>query len=141
MGMLLKRRIKGFTLIESSIVLIIFCLIFTIPTLRFNSFKEELELKNTSRIVKSVIETTTRKALLNHQTYSISYFKNSNQIYIRDGNNSQSIKINPKIKIEKLNKVDISDNGVIAPRTIMVKGKNKQETVKVQMTWGRMINE
>lgn len=139
--MLLKIRIKGFTLIESSIVLIIFCLIFTIPTLRFNSFKEELELKNTSRIVKSVIETTTRKALLNHQTYSISYFKNSNQIYIRDGNNSQSIKINPKIKIEKLNKVDISDNGVIAPRTIMVKGKNKQEAVKVQMTWGRMINE
>lgn len=139
--MLLKRRIKGFTLIESSIVLIIFCLIFTIPTLRFNSFKEELELKNTSRIVKSVIETTTRKALLNHQTYSISYFKNSNQIYIRDGNNSQSIKINPKIKIEKLNKVDISDNGAIAPRTIMVKGKNKQEAVKVQMTWGRMINE
>lgn len=137
--MLLQQKNSGFTLIETSIVLFIFCLIFTIPALKLENFKEELELKNTSRLISSVIDTTTRRALLNKKVYNISYFKNSKQIHISQGNDIQTIKVSSKVNIEHLDNIFVSNKGSIAPKTIVIRSKNKQKIIKVQMKWGRMI--
>lgn len=137
---LLKHRSKGFTLIETSIVLFVFCLIFTIPTLKLVDFKERIELRNTTRLVKSVIENSTRKALLNRKVYRISYYKNDHEIDVRSGNESTHIPINPDITIDNLFNVYISNNGTVSPRTITVIGKKRQERIKIQMSWGRMID-
>lgn len=138
--MLLKQRSKGFTLLETSIVLFIFCLIFTIPTLKLVDFREKIELRNTTRLVKSVVENTTRKALLNRKVYRISYYKNDHEIDINCGDKTDRIPIDPNITIDNLFNVYISNNGTISPRTITVIGKKRQETIKIQMSWGRMID-
>ena len=140
MVMLLKQRSKGFTLLETSVVLFVFCLIFTIPILKLGDFREKVELRNTTRLVKSVVENSTRKALLNRKAYRISYYKNDHEINISCGDKTDHIPIDPNITIDNLLNVYISNNGNISPRTITVIGKKGRETVKIQMSWGRMID-
>lgn len=139
MGRLQKVKNKGFTLVETIIILFVFCLIFTIPSLKLTQFKSDLELSNTTRLVKSIIESSTRKSLLEKNAIFIHYSEENNRISVKQGKSMQYFPINHQIKIDNLNHVFVNPKGSISPCTIMIKNKNKKRMIKIQMKWGRMI--
>lgn len=135
----MEKKIKGFTLIESMITLFIFCLIFLIPSFKLDNMQSELELNNTRRQVQVLIDKYARRSIIEDKNYLISHYSENNQITVNG--KKQDLKINPDIKITNLNRLWISEKESIAPRTIKISNNRGSKKIKVQMKWGRMIND
>ena len=107
------KKLRGFTLIETVVTLAIVCLLVLMPTLYVKNIKEQVVLDNSTRQVKSTIDKYLHLATVKKKSYFLSYFDN---LYI-------------------------SNRGTISPRTITIKNGNKEKKIKIQMTWGRMVEE
>lgn len=70
------------------------------------------------------------------------YFDNNSSIQIREQPDKVTkVYLDKKARVYNLDHLDISNRGTVSPRTIIVRVGNKVKRIKVQMTWGRMVED
>lgn len=131
---------KGFTLIETVVILFVFCLIFSIPVVRMNDYQEKIRLINAKNQTKDMIEHYSRRAVLEEKAVQFRYYPGADQVIIKSDKSTEVVKVDSAVKIASLNGLRISSEGYLKPRTIILKVGEKQEEIKIQMMWGRMID-
>ena len=123
------KRIKAFTLVETIVTLAIVCLLVLMPTLYVKNIKEQIILDSTTRQIRSTINKYLHRSTVEKKSYFLSYFDNNSSIQIMEPHQVSKVYLN------------LSNRGTISPRTITVKSGSKEKKIKIQMTWGRMVEE
>ncbi|MBW0440810.1 type II secretion system protein, partial [Lactobacillus gasseri] len=62
-------------------------------------------------------------------------------IQIMEPHQVSKVYLNRHVRVYNFNNLYISNRGTISPRTITVKSGSKEKKIKIQMTWGRMVEE
>ena len=134
-------KIKAFTLIETIVTLSVVCLLVLMPTLYVKNIKEQIVLDSTTNQIKSTINKYLHLSVVERKPYFLSYFDNNSSIQIMEPHKVSKIYLDKHIKVYNLDNFYISNKGTISPRTITVKNGDKEKKIKIQMTWGRMIEK
>ena len=135
------KRIKAFTLIETIVTLTIICLLVLMPTLYVKNIKEQIILDSTTRQIRSTINKYLHRSTVEKKSYFLSYFDNNSSIQIMEPHQVSKVYLNRHVRVYNFNNLYISNRGTISPRTITVKSGSKEKKIKIQMTWGRMVEE
>lgn len=138
---MILNRIKGFTLIETIITLTVTCLLVLMPTLYVKNIKEQMILDNSTRQIKSTINKYMHLATVEKKNYIFLYFDNNSSIEIKGSDRTSKIYLDRHVKVYNLDNLYINNHGRVSPRTITVRNGNKEKKIKLQMAWGRMIEE
>ena len=139
--MLNKFKLQGFTLVEMVVTLTITLGLAGLGALKINEYREKLILENTVKEIKSSIEHAARRSAIQNRTSIVRYYPSLKEIIITGGKKPQIIKIEPQISISKLSLLKISISGSLPPHTITVSNHQDTRRVKLQMTWGRAIDD
>lgn len=139
--MLNKANLKGFTIIEVVITLTIAIIITGIGAIELKAYKEKLILENTVAEIRSAVEQAARVSATSKQTCVIRYFPKAKEIEFVGENYFKSIKISQPIHVYNLSILRISTTGSMAPHTITISDDKNARKIKLQMTWGRAIND
>ncbi|AXQ18887.1 type II secretion system protein [Lactobacillus johnsonii] len=135
------KKTRGFTLIETVVTLAVVCLLVLMPTLYVKNIKEQVVLDNSTRQVKSTINKYLHLATVKKRSYFLSYFDNNSSIQIREPHKVSQVYLDKHIRVYNFDNLYISNRGTISPRTITIKNDKKENKIKIQMTWGRMVEE
>ncbi|MDF7672201.1 prepilin-type N-terminal cleavage/methylation domain-containing protein [Lactobacillus sp. ESL0701] len=142
----LKRAIKvklgGFTLIEMVVCLAISLSLIMLGTVEIASYREQLILNNTAKEIKSSIEQAARFSTIKHETVTLIYQPQTKiLVFVGDGF-SQQMQIASTITVYGLHgRTVISAKGMLAPLTITIEDGHHSQKIKLQMQWGRAIDE
>ena len=139
--MLNKFKLQGFTLVEMVVTLTITLGLAGLGALKINEYREKLILENTVKEIKSSIEHAARRSAIQNRTSIVRYYHSLKEIIITGVKNPQIIKIEPQISISNLSLLKISISGSLPPHTITVSNHQDTRRVKLQMTWGRAIDD
>ncbi len=139
--MLNKFKLQGFTLVEMVVTLTITLGLAGLGVLKINEYREKLILENTVKEIKSSIEHAARRSAIQNRTSIVRYYPSLKEIIITGGKKPQIIKIEPQISISNLSLLKISISGSLPPHTITVSNHQDTRRVKLQMTWGRAIDD
>ncbi|KJY58904.1 hypothetical protein JF75_07570 [Lactobacillus kimbladii] len=139
--MLNKFKLQGFTLVEMVVTLTITLGLAGLGALKINEYREKLILENTVKEIKSSIEHAARRSAIQNRTSIVRYYPSLKEIIITGGKKPQIIKIEPQISISNLSLLKISISGSLPPHTITVSNHQDTRRVKLQMTWGRAIDD
>lgn len=139
--MLNKFKLQGFTLVEMVVTLTITLGLAGLGALKINEYREKLILENTVKEIKSSIEHAARRSAIQNRTSIVRYYPSLKEIIIIGGKKPQIIKIEPQISISNLSLLKISISGSLPPHTITVSNHQDTRRVKLQMTWGRAIDD
>ncbi|WP_419513627.1 pilus assembly FimT family protein [Lactobacillus kimbladii] len=139
--MLNKFKLQGFTLVEMVVTLTITLGLAGLGALKINEYREKLILENTVKEIKSSIEHAARRSAIQNRTSIVRYYPSLKEIIITGGKRPQIIKIEPQISISNLSLLKISISGSLPPHTITVSNHQDTRRVKLQMTWGRAIDD
>ena len=139
--MLNKFKLQGFTLAEMVVTLTITLGLAGLGALKINEYREKLILENTVKEIKSSIEHAARRSAIQNRTSIVRYYPSLKEIIITGGKKPQIIKIEPQISISNLSLLKISISGSLPPHTITVSNHQDTRRVKLQMTWGRAIDD
>ena len=139
--MLNKFKLQGFTLVEMVVTLTITLGLASLGALKINEYREKLILENTVKEIKSSIEHAARRSAIQNRTSIVRYYPSLKEIIITGGKKPQIIKIEPQISISNLSLLKISISGSLPPHTITVSNHQDTRRVKLQMTWGRAIDD
>ena len=139
--MLNKFKLQGFTLVEMVVTLTITLGLAGLSALKINEYREKLILENTVKEIKSSIEHAARRSAIQNRTSIVRYYPSLKEIIITGGKKPQIIKIEPQISISNLSLLKISISGSLPPHTITVSNHQDTRRVKLQMTWGRAIDD
>lgn len=139
--MLNKFKLQGFTLVEMVVTLTITLGLAGLGALKINEYREKLILENTIKEIKSSIEHAARRSAIQNRTSIVRYYPSLKEIIITGGKKPQIIKIEPQISISNLSLLKISISGSLPPHTITVSNHQDTRRVKLQMTWGRAIDD
>ena len=139
--MLNRANLKGFTIVEMVITLSIAIIITGIGAIELNTYKEKLILENTVGEIRSAVEQAARVSATSKQTCVIRYFPNTKEIEFAGENYFKSLKISQPIHVYNLSNLQISTTGSMAPHTITISDDKNTRKIKLQMTWGRAIND
>ena len=139
--MLNKSKLQGFTLVEMVVTLTITLGLAGLGALKINEYREKLILENTVKEIKSSIEHAARRSAIQNRTSIVRYYPSLKEIIITGGKRPQIIKIEPQISISNLSLLKISISGSLPPHTITVSNHQDTRRVKLQMTWGRAIDD
>ena len=139
--MLHKFKLQGFTLVEMVVTLTITLGLAGLGALKINEYREKLILENTVKEIKSSIEHAARRSAIQNRTSIVRYYPSLKEIIITGGKKPQIIKIEPQISISNLSLLKISISGSLPPHTITVSNHQDTRRVKLQMTWGRAIDD
>ena len=139
--MLNKFKLQGFTLVEMVVTLTITLGLVGLGALKINEYREKLILENTVKEIKSSIEHAARRSAIQNRTSIVRYYPSLKEIIITGGKKPQIIKIEPQISISNLSLLKISISGSLPPHTITVSNHQDTRRVKLQMTWGRAIDD
>lgn len=139
--MLNKSKLQGFTLVEMVVTLTITLGLAGLGALKINEYREKLILENTVKEIKSSIEHAARRSAIQNRTSIVRYYPSLKEIIITGGKKPQIIKIEPQISISNLSLLKISISGSLPPHTITVSNHQDTRRVKLQMTWGRAIDD
>ncbi len=131
------KKTRGFTLIETVVTLAVVCLLVLMPTLYVKNIKEQVVLDNSTRQVKSTINKYLHLATVKKK----SYFDNNSSIQIKEPHKVLQVYLDKHIRVYNFDNLYISNRGTISPRTITIKNGKKEKKIKIQMTWGRMVEE
>ncbi|QNQ82516.1 type II secretion system protein [Lactobacillus sp. PV037] len=141
---------KGFTLIEAIVITAVVTLLSLVGTVYLKGYQENLELVGARRQVRMVINEACHEAVIKKSMRRINFSTETHQLSVgrsfsntspMDTFENKKISFGKNIMIYNLDGMLISSNGTINPRTIVIKNKNKKLKVKVQMMWGKMIDE
>lgn len=135
-----KVKQSGFTVIEMVITIAVFVSLVLVGSIELETYKDKLVLDNTVKVVESSIEQAARVATLRNETIMIRYMPYSKKVSIVGQSYSREFKIDSKIDIYYLSDLKISKNGSIPPHTISITNHENTKEVKLQMTWGRAID-
>ena len=139
--MLNKANLKGFTIIEVVITLTIAIIITGIGAIELKAYKEKLILENTVAEIRSAVEQAARVSATNKKACVIKYFPDLKEIEFVGDNYFKSLKISQPIHVYNLSNLRISTTGSMAPHTITISNDKNARKIKLQMTWGRAIND
>ena len=139
--MLNKFKLQGFTLVEMVVTITITLGLAGLGALKINEYREKLILENTVKEIKSSIEHAARRSAIQNRTSIVRYYPSLKEIIITGGKKPQIIKIEPQISISNLSLLKISISGSLPPHTITVSNHQDTRRVKLQMTWGRAIDD
>ena len=139
--MLNKFKLQGFTLVEMVVTLTITLGLAGLGALKINEYREKLILENTVKEIKSSVEHAARRSAIQNRTSIVRYYPSLKEIIITGGKKPQIIKIEPQISISNLSLLKISISGSLPPHTITVSNHQDTRRVKLQMTWGRAIDD
>lgn len=139
--MLNKANLKGFTIIEVIITLTIAIIITGIGAIELKAYKEKLILENTVAEIRSAVEQAARVSATSKKACVIRYFPKAKEIEFVGENYFKSIKISQPIHVYNLSILRISTTGSMAPHTITISDDKNARKIKLQMTWGRAIND
>ena len=139
--MLNRSKLQGFTLIEMVVTLTITLGLASLGAIKINEYREKLILENTVEEIKSSIEHAARRSAIQNRTSIVRYYPSLKEIIITGGKKPQIIKIEPQISISNLSLLKISISGSLPPHTITVSNHQDTRRVKLQMTWGRAIDD
>ena len=139
--MLNKFKLQGFTLVEMVVTLTITLGLAGLGALKINEYREKLILENTVKEIKSSIEHAARRSAIQNRKSIVRYYPSLKEIIITGGKRPQIIKIEPQISISNLSLLKISISGSLPPHTITVSNHQDTRRVKLQMTWGRAIDD
>ena len=139
--MLNRSKLQGFTLIEMVVTLTITLGLASLGAIKINEYREKLILENTVEEIKSSIEHAARRSAIQNRTSIVRYYPPSKKLIIIGGKKPQIIKMNPQISISNLSLLKISISGSLPPHTITVCNHQYTRRVKLQMTWGRAIDD
>lgn len=139
--MLNKFKLQGITLVEMVVTLTITLGLAGLGALKINEYREKLILENTVKEIKSSIEHAARRSAIQNRTSIVRYYPSLKEIIITGGKKPQIIKIEPQISISNLSLLKISISGSLPPHTITVSNHQDTRRVKLQMTWGRAIDD
>lgn len=136
-----KSNLGGFTILETIITLTVSCMLILIGSLKMDSYENQLLLINTERQVKTAIEQAARISTINHEKISVIYFAKDSYIQFKGQSYIRRLNINEKIKMSGLSNFNISSSGSMNPRTITFSNDNNVKVLKLQMMWGRAVDE
>ena len=139
--MLNKVNLKGFTLVEMVVTLAIAIIITGIGAIELNAYKEKLILENTVGEIRSGVEQAARVSATSKQACVVRYFPDLKEIEFVGDNYFKSLKISQSIHVYNLSNLQISTTGSMAPHTITISNDKNTRKIKLQMTWGRAIND
>ncbi|RVU71291.1 Prepilin-type cleavage/methylation protein [Lactobacillus xujianguonis] len=123
------------------ITLIIACGLALIGTLHLKEYQLDLLLNNSVKETVTAIEQASRISTINREQTSVSYLPASSYLVLNGIHFHRQIELDPRIKIKNLQDFSISRNGTISPRTIEFTNGRKVKKIKIQMTWGRAIEQ
>ncbi|MDE7049300.1 MAG: type II secretion system GspH family protein [Lactobacillus sp.] len=135
------KKIKAFTLIETIVTLAVVCLLVLMPTLYVKNIKEQIVLDSSTRQIKSTINKYLHRSTVERKSYFLSYFDNNSSIQVMEPDKVTKVYLDRHVRVYNFDNFYISNRGTISPRTITVKNGNKEKKIKIQMTWGRMVEE
>lgn len=136
-----KASQRGFTVIEMVITLAISIGVIMLGTVCLDGYSEKMMLNNTTKEVKSTIEQAATISTIKHVASYIRYYPNSNMLTVTRAGHRKVVKIAPQIKIYKLSDLWISSSGSMSPRTIVITNRQERKTIRLQMMWGRVIDD
>lgn len=135
------RKTKAFTLAETVVVTFIVAFLALIPPLYLKGYQESIDLLNAKRIFRTVVNSAARQAAMTNRVKIINYNSSQNQIIVRDGNyGSKKYKLSKNIDISGF-PISVSRDGNISPKTITVSNGRDKASVRIQMMWGKMIDD
>ncbi|WP_242450193.1 Prepilin-type cleavage/methylation protein [Lactobacillus sp. LL6] len=105
------------------------------------SYENQLLLVNTEKQVKTAIEQAARISTVQHESISVMYLPDSSYLQFKGRKYSKKVIINKKIKLTNPTNFQISSKGAVAPRTITFSNGKDNKKLKLQMMWGRAIDE
>lgn len=132
---------RAFTLLETMITLIIFAGLLLLSVVQLKGYRDELILDNTSRELRSTIEQAARVSTIRHEGITITYFPVSKRLCFKNKNYFNKLDLDKSVKIDDFPKLEISSNGIMAPRTITLISRKGVRKIKLQMMWGRAISD
>ncbi|BAQ57484.1 conserved hypothetical protein [Lactobacillus acetotolerans] len=136
-----RHKIRAFTLVETMITLIISVALVMVSNVQLQNYQQQLVLNNTTRQVKTSIEQAARVSAIRHEAMTINYFVNSSLITFRGRHYSRDLYLDKNIEIYGLKDLTASQKGFIAPRTIKISDHKNSQKIKLQMMWGRAIDD
>lgn len=141
MALLKKRKTKAFTLAETVVVTCIVAFFAIIPPLYLKGYQESVDLLNAKRMFCTAVNAAARQATLTNRIKKINYSSSQNQIVVSDDNyGSKKYQISKNITISGF-PINISREGNISPKTITISNSRAKTSIRIQMMWGKMIDD
>lgn len=136
-----RKTSPAFSVIETVIVLAITCAMVSLGSLNLREYQRQLIFENTVREIRAAFEQATRVSILTKRATDITYFAESSTITFTGNKYRRRLTIDSEIKVSGLDNFSISGEGTVNPRTLTFSDGKRKERLKVQMTWGRSVNE
>lgn len=134
-------KTRAFTLLEMAVTLGIVCALLLIGTLQLETYQADLIFDNTVKETMLALKQASRISTLKHAKVEVNYLPRAGKIVLLSRGFEREIEVDPSVQIKNLNEFSISKDGIISPRTITFLSQHKIKHVKVQMAWGKVINE
>lgn len=136
-----KRKIKAFTLAETVVVTFIVAFLALVPPLYLKGYQESVDLLNAKRIFRTAVNSTARQAAITHSVRRINYSPSTHQIYVSSGSEkTKRYKLSESIDISGF-PIHVSRDGNISPKTITISNDRDKTNIRIQMMWGKMIDD
>lgn len=132
---------KGFSLVESVLVLGMTILLVTWPSLQLRHYQNQLELAQTVKTVTSEIAYAQRYAVLTGKNVRVINAPLAHQvafIYPGKGEKDLFTAKSVMIRMGEANKFTIHGGGTTNPRTLSFRQGDQLRLVKMQLEWGKM---
>lgn len=136
-----QNKLDAFTVLETVITLAISCMLIFIGSLKMESYENQLVLVNTEKQVKTAIEQAARVAIVKHDQITVMYMESSSFLSFKSSKCNRRLKIDKRVKLSSPINFQISNKGSLSPRTINIYNKKDSKKLKLQMMWGRAIDE
>lgn len=134
-------KVKGFSLLEMLITLVVTCLLLGIGSFCLSGYQEDLVFANTLHDVSKALEQGSRVSVINHTRIEITYFAKTNLLLLKGKGFMHRLELDPSVKIHNLKDFTISEKGMVNPRTLIFTNDHKEQEVKIQMVWGKVLYE
>lgn len=144
---LLKSRRSGFTLVESVIVLTIFCILILATNLGVKDYQSKIAERQSMQQFKNLFKNTLNEAFLSGKDYNIVISSNSNSVVFKSNENNvffARLKFPNTIKYFKNEStIQVRRAGLIRPQTIKFYSNltNHNYIYVIQMNWGEIIEK
>lgn len=142
---------KAFSLIEAVIITFIVSFLALVPSIYLKGYQEANNLLLAKRQVKTAINSAARWALLNKKVVEFTPITNDPQtgaqrisVLRRDSHGKQAnyiLKMPKGVKVSNIFRLSVSKNGSITPRTITIRNSKGKVKIKIQMKWGKLVDE
>lgn len=138
---MLRIKSSGFSILETVITLTVSCMLIMVGSLKMEGYENHLVLVNTERQVKTAIEQAARISTIKHEKINVVYLSKQSYIQFKGSSYTRRLDIDGRVKISGANHFYISSSGSLSPRTLTFSNSKDTKTLKLQMMWGRAIDD